>query len=72
MNIHTTIASRRPEMAPWWMYAVVIVPANLGKEQLLPDDAAWWVRGVLTATIVVVGIAVVTAVYRAAFDERIP
>jgi hypothetical protein len=36
MNVHSTIASRRPELAPWWMYAVVIVPANLGKEQLLP------------------------------------
>jgi hypothetical protein len=44
VNIHTIAASRRPEMAPWWIYAVVIVPTNLGKEQLLQSDAAWWVR----------------------------
>jgi hypothetical protein len=72
MNIHTTIASRRSDMAPWWLYAGVIVPTNFGKEQALPDDAAWWLRGALTATIIVVGIAVVTAVYRAGRDERIP
>ena len=50
--------------APWWIYALVIVPANLGKEQLLPADTAWWLRAALTAAIVATGIAVVTAVYR--------
>ena len=71
MNTQDAIPSRR-ELAPWWIYAVVIVPANLAKEQLLPGDAAWWLRGALTATIVVVGIAVVTALYRAGRDARIP
>jgi hypothetical protein len=51
--------------APWWTYVLVIVPANLAKEQLLPDDIAWWARGVSTAAVVVVGIALVTALYRA-------
>lgn len=51
--------------APWWIYVLVIVPANLGKEQVLPGDAAWWLRAALTATILLGGIAIVTAIYRA-------
>ncbi len=51
--------------APWWLYAAVVAPANLGKEQLLPSDAAWWVRAGLTAAILAVGIVVVTGLYRA-------
>ena len=51
--------------APWWLYVAVVAPANLGKEQLLPSDAAWWLRAGLTATILAVGIVVVTALYRA-------
>lgn len=58
-------AERSSRWAPWWIYVLVIVPANLGKEQVLPDDTAWWLRAGLTATIVVAGIAVVTALYRA-------
>ncbi len=57
--------------APWWLYVAVIAPANLGKEQLLPADATWWLRTGLTATILVVGLAVVTAIYRAARPPRI-
>jgi hypothetical protein len=49
---------------------VVIVPANLGKEQLLPGDTTWWLRAALTAAIVVAGLAVVTAVYRAGHEAR--
>jgi hypothetical protein len=56
--------------APWWAYAVVIVPANLGTQQLIPGDVAWWLRAALTATIVVAGIAIVTAIHRAASDGR--
>jgi hypothetical protein len=51
--------------APWWVYVLVIAPANLGKQQLLPDDTAWWLVVTSTAATVLVGIAVITAVYRA-------
>ena len=54
------------QWAPWWVYVLVLAPANLGKEQLLPDESAWWVRAGLTAAILAVGIAVITAAYRAA------
>ncbi len=57
--------------APWWIYVLVIAPANLGKENLLSDDA-WWLRAALTAAIVLGGIALVTAVYRAGRDARVP
>jgi hypothetical protein len=50
--------------APWWVYVLVIVPVNLGKQQLLPD-AAWWLVVASTAATVLVGIAVISAVYRA-------
>ncbi len=58
-------AGRSSQWAPWWLYVAVLAPANLGKEQLLPADAPLWLRAGLTATILVVGIAVVTAIYRA-------
>jgi hypothetical protein len=51
---------------------LLVAPANLGKEQLLPADTAWWIRASLTALIVVGGIALVTAVYRAGRDTRVP
>ena len=58
-------AGSSPRWAPWWLYVAVIAPANLGKEQLLPGDAAWWLRASLTASILVAGIAAITAIYRA-------
>ena len=58
--------------APWWIYVLVVAPANLGKEQLLPGDAAWWLRAGLTAAVVVVGVALVTALYRAGREVRVP
>jgi hypothetical protein len=61
----------RNAWAPWWVYVLVIVPANLVKEQLLPDDIAWFARGVSTAAVVVVGIALVTALYRAGREVRV-
>ena len=70
-----TVSTRREQSsrwAPWWVYVLVIAPANLGKEQLLPNDTAWWLRAALTATIVVAGIALVTAIHRATRDARIP
>jgi hypothetical protein len=65
-------AHRSSRWAPWWIYVLLIAPANLGKEQLLPADTAWWIRASLTALIVVGGIALVTAVYRAGRDTRVP
>lgn len=71
-NVTARSAYPSSRWAPWWIYVLLIVPANLGKEQLLPGDTAWWMRAGLTATIVVGGIAVVTAVYRATRDARLP
>jgi hypothetical protein len=72
VNVTAQSADLSSRWAPWWVYVLLIALANLGKEQLLPGDAAWWIRAGLTATIVVGGIALVTAVYRAARDARIP
>ena len=73
-ELHTDTAERGIEQsnrfAPWWIYAVVIVPANLAKEQLLSNDASWLLRGGLTAAIVVGGIEVITALYRAGRETR--
>jgi hypothetical protein len=73
MNLGTEVT--RSELAgrwaPWWVYVLVLVPVNLGKEQFLPSDAAWWLRMALTAAIVAAGIAVVTAIYRAGRDTRV-
>jgi hypothetical protein len=75
MNQQSAVASRPVERssrwAPWWVYALVIVPANLGKEQFLADSH-WSLRAVLTATIVVGGIAVITAIHRTSGEARIP
>jgi hypothetical protein len=52
--------------APWWLYVAIIVPTNWSMQQLLlPADATWWYRAAMTATSVVVNIAVITAIYRA-------
>jgi hypothetical protein len=73
-ELQTNSAARGTEQsnrfAPWWIYAVVIVPANLAKEQLLSADASWLLRGALTAAIVLVGIAVVTTLYRAGRETQ--
>jgi hypothetical protein len=71
-DVNAGSADRSSRWAPWWIYVLLIVPANLGKERLLPGDAAWWLRAGLTALIVIGGIALVTAVYRAARDTRVP
>jgi hypothetical protein len=71
-NVTALSAYPSSRWAPWWIYVLLIVPANLGKEQLLPGDAVWWMRAGLTATILVGGIALVTAVYRAIRDARLP
>jgi hypothetical protein len=74
MNLQANVHAPEPgsRWAPWWVYALVIVPANLGKELVLPDDTGWWLRGTLTAAIVVAAIAAVTAIHRAVRDPRVP
>ena len=61
-ELHSDPPSR---WAAWWVYVLVIAPANLGKQQLLPAGADWWLVAGSTALVVAVGIAAVTAVYRA-------
>jgi hypothetical protein len=61
--MHKNIQSGR--WAPWWVYVLVIAPANLGKQELLSGNSPWWLTALSTAALVAVGIAVVTAVYRA-------
>jgi hypothetical protein len=56
--------------APWWVYVVVIAPANMAKEQVLSGEVGWPVRAALTIAIVVAGLAVVTAVHRAGRKAR--
>ena len=43
--------TERSRWAPWWIYALVIIPANIGKEQFLADDLAWPLRAALTTAI---------------------
>jgi hypothetical protein len=66
--MHTDLQSGR--WAPWWVYVLVIAPANLGKQELLSGNSPLWLTVVSTAALVVVGIAVVTAVYRASAPAR--
>jgi hypothetical protein len=64
----TELRAHRPDKdswAPWWVYVLILVPANLGKELLLPGDTDWWVRTALSATILMGGIALITAIHRA-------
>jgi hypothetical protein len=60
-ELHSDPPSR---WAPWWVYVLVIAPANLGKQELLPAGADWWLVAASTALVVAAGIAAVTAVYR--------
>ena len=73
-DLQTGTASRQSQQstgwAPWWIYVLVIAPANVGGQQLLAEDAAGWLRAALTAAIVVAGVAVVTLIYRASRDVR--
>jgi hypothetical protein len=73
MNLQANAHSPEPasRWAPWWAYVLAIVPANLSKELVMPDDAAWWLRPGLTAAIVILGLAFVTAIYRAGREARI-
>ncbi len=75
-QFQTDVSALRQELssrwAPWWIYVLVLAPVNMGKELLLADDGAGWLRAGLSVIIVVGGIAVITAIYRATRDARIP
>jgi membrane protein YdbS with pleckstrin-like domain len=73
---HTETSARPSDKssrwAPWWIYVLVIVPANVSKELLIAGDTDWWLRSALTALVLVGGIVLITAVYRLGRDERTP
>ncbi|MQA05520.1 MAG: hypothetical protein GEV07_23305 [Streptosporangiales bacterium] len=64
--------SEQPQQkwAPWWVYVVIVVGANLGKQQLLPPDANWAVNAATTAATIAGTIALITVVYRAVIARR--
>ena len=49
--------------APWWVYVVVLVPANLLKQAAL-GAAPVAVNVALTAALVAIGVTAITAMYR--------
>ena len=50
--------------APWWVYVVVLVPANLIKQYAL-GDAPVALNVAVTLVLVAAGVAGITALYRA-------
>ncbi|MEV0715024.1 hypothetical protein [Asanoa sp. NPDC050611] len=50
--------------APWWLYLVVLLPANLAKQAAL-GDAPVALNVAATVALVGAGIVVITALYRA-------
>jgi hypothetical protein len=61
MTRNNTSENRR--WAPWWVYVVVLVPANIAKQAAL-GDAPVGLNVALTVLLVAAGIVVVTALYR--------
>lgn len=55
--------------APWWVYVVVLVPANVVKQYAL-GDAPVAVNVAVTLALVAVGVAGITALYRTTRDAR--
>ena len=58
-----------PAWAPWWIYVVVIVGANLLKQQLLQDQPVA-LNVAVTVLLVVVLFGLVTVSYRALAGPR--
>ena len=50
--------------APLWAYAIPIVPIVAVQQQVLGDDAEWWLRLLIALAIVVTDVAVITAFHR--------
>lgn len=58
-----------PAWAPWWIYVVVIVGANLLKQQLLQDQPVA-LNLAVTVVLVVVLFGLVTITFRALAGRR--
>ncbi len=58
-----------PAWAPWWIYVVVIVGANLLKQQLLQDQPVA-LNVAVTVVLVVVLFGLVTITFRALAGRR--
>ena len=53
--------------APWWVYAIVIVAANLARTvYLVPDGMALWLQILIGVASILLVAALVTVIYRAA------
>lgn len=55
---------------PWWVYVLVIVPANLAVTSVLPDDANFLTNGLCTVVVIAGLYWFITAVYRRATADR--
>lgn len=56
--------------APWWVYVIVIVGANLAKNQFMPEDTSWTITAVSTLATIAVAFAVVKGVSMAVLGRR--
>lgn len=56
--------------APWWVYVIVIVGANLGKNQFMPEDSSWTLTAISTLATIAVAFAVVKVVSMAVLGGR--
>lgn len=55
---------------PWWVYVLVIVPANLAVKAVLPEDADFLVNGLSTVVVIAGLYWFITAVYRRSTADR--
>lgn len=58
---------KKPQ-APWWVYVIVIVAANLGKQQLMPEDASFALTAGTTVATIAVAYALVSVGYKLLTD----
>lgn len=56
--------------APWYVYAVFIVGANLLKQQMIAGVVPVWANVAITAVLVGLLVLVITAVYRTMFVAK--
>lgn len=64
--------SEKPQQkhAPWWVYVIVVVGANLGRQQFMPEGTSWAVNAAATLVTIGVCIALVTVGYRFVAGRR--
>ena len=49
--------------APWWVYVIVLVPANYAKQAMLGDGPVA-INVAATLALIAVGVVIITALYR--------